>query len=160
MVMVMNIQSSVKSQYQLLSEVTVLAINSLSFNYEDAGFGPYNDTEETFTIDGVEFGYIEFGNYDDTTMQGRANDGRIYNMNNLNIAEIVITFDPNQQYDPTFTFFGGYDANDEDTELTADVEERVYTYDFTDTDFTHFLIRNDNYALYIMEVEITFELTD
>jgi len=137
--------------------VTVLAQTNeetLSFDYEDAGFGAYD--EGTFTIDGVEFGFSEFGNYDNKTMQGRANEGIIYNTEELDLVEVVITFDPDQQHDPTFTFYGGYSAQDDDTEMTAETDERVYTYDFSDTDFTHFLIQNNDFAVYILDIEVTY----
>ncbi len=141
-----------------LDDVKIIMDNAteetLTFDYVDAGLAAYADG--SFTIDGVEFGFVEFSNYDGKTMQGRANTGRLYNLDELNIIEVIVTFDPDQQYDPTFTFFGGYSALDEDTALTAEVEGRVYTYDFSDTDFTHFLIRNDNFALYIMEVTVIY----
>jgi hypothetical protein len=89
-------------------------------------------------------------------MQGKASTGRLYNIDGLNIVEVTVVFDPDQTYDPNFTFFGGNSALEEGTELTADVDVRTYTYDFTGTDFTHFLIRNDDYALYIMEVMVTY----
>ena len=127
---------------------------TLSFDYVDAGLAAYADG--SFTISGVEFGFVEFSNYDGKTMQGRANTGRLYNLDELNIIEVIVTFDPDQTFDPTFTFFGGYLALDEDTALTAEVDGRVYTYDFSDTDFTHFLIRNDDFALYIMEVTVIY----
>ncbi|MFA7561353.1 MAG: lamin tail domain-containing protein, partial [Candidatus Izemoplasmatales bacterium] len=128
-----------------------------TFGLTDAGLtSSYADN--TFTVDGVEFGFVQFGNFSNSgdAMQGKAYTGRIYNVNSLNIVEVTVVFDPDQQYDPEFTFFGGNSALEEGTELTATVDVRTYTYDFTDTDFTHFLIRNDNYALYIMEVMVTY----
>jgi hypothetical protein len=125
-----------------------------TFDYVDAGLAAYADG--TFTVDGVEFGFVQFANYDSKTMQGKASTGRLYNIDGLNIVEVTVVFDPDQTYDPNFTFFGGNSALEEGTELTADVDVRTYTYDFTGTDFTHFLIRNDDYALYIMEVMVTY----
>lgn len=129
---------------------------TISFDAFDTEMGQYESDETILTVDDIEFGYKSFGIYDDDhLMQGQGDNGQIYNLNELDIEELVITFDPDHEHDPTFTVYGGYSAADNDTEIieTSD-DDRVYAYDFSDIEFTHFLIQNNQYALYIIEIEI------
>lgn len=102
--------------------------------------GTYSNTDTTVEVGGVEFSYVEVGNYSGD-LQFHKGDSELWNVaNNGHIEKIVATY--NKGADAMDVYFGN-SAKPTTSKATVSASSDVYTYTPTQPYYDYFMIKNN-----------------
>lgn len=132
---------------------------SFTFDHNDADTGAYSSDETTFTVEGYEFGYISVGTFDNATMQFQSDNGELYNKTPiLNLQTVIITFQDDSV--SSHTFYGSDTEKGTTEAMTPEIDDNVYTFDFSDNTFEYFFFDNEGGANNILSIEVVYTPAD
>ena len=102
--------------------------------------GTYSNTDTTVEVGGVEFSYVQVGNYNGD-LQFHKGDSELWNVaNNGHIEKIVVTY--NKGADAMDVYFGN-SAKPTTSKATVSASSDVYTYTPTQPYYDYFMIKNN-----------------
>ncbi len=131
------------------------ATETLSFNVDDTGMSSYDSSEQTFTVEGYEFGYVDFMDQQGW-MQGSNGEGELYNKDAFtDIEEIVVTLGTDQGEDMIVYAGDSENPGSDDTTISEDRDGDDFTFDFSGDTYEYFTLFADS-AIQVDEIEVTY----
>ena len=112
----------------------------IELDKDSLNVGTYSSTDTTVEVGGVEFSYVEVGNYSGD-LQFHKGDSELWNVaNNGHIEKIVVTY--NKGADSMDVYFGN-SAKPTSSKATVSASSDVYTYTPTQPYYDYFIIKNN-----------------
>ena len=116
----------------------------IELDKDSLNVGSYSKTDTTVEVGGVEFSYVEVGNYSGD-LQFHKGDSELWNVaNNGHIEKIVVTY--NKGADSMDVYFGN-SAKPTSSKATVSASSDVYTYTPTQPYYDYFLIKNNGLSV-------------
>lgn len=112
----------------------------IELDKDSLNVGTYSSTDTTVEVGGVEFSYVEVGNYSGD-LQFHKGDSELWNVaNNGHIEKIVVTY--NKGADGMDVYFGN-SVKPNTSKATVSASSDVYTYTPTQPYYDYFMIKNN-----------------